>query len=337
MFANLYGDKVFIIAEIGMNHNGDTDKAKALVDAAASTGVDAVKFQTHIAEAETTKDAPAPSYFKDESRFDFFKRTAFSLEEHRALNKHAEERGVKFISSPFSIEAVKLLEKVGVEVYKVPSGEVTNIPYLEFIAKTKKTILLSSGMSNLFELDEAVAAIRKYNDRLVILQCTSSYPCSYNEVGLNMLNEFRSRYGVEVGFSDHTLNIFASLAAAALGARVIERHFTISKDDYGPDAKFSLDPKEMTRLVKGIRAVEEILANPVDKNDISKFQNMKRVFEKSLVAARDIPKGAILNEEMIAIKKPGNGIPTKHINKIIGKITVADIKKDTLFSLEMVE
>ena len=324
------GKKVFIIAEICMSHNGSLGQAKAFIDAAAETSVDAVKFQTHIAEAETLKDAPTPPYFTDEPRYEYFKRTAFNLEQHTILKNHAESKGLEFISSPFSLEAVELLEKVGVMTYKIPSGEVTNLPLLERVGKTGKKILLSSGMSSYSELDETVNAILRYNKNLVILQCTSKYPCPFNDVGLNLLEAFKKRYKLPVGLSDHTPGIYASLAAVVLGATVIEKHFTISKKLYGPDAKYSLEPHEFKQLVDGIRAIEVMLANPVDKDDINKFKEMKNTFQKSIVSIVDIPSGTEITREMITTKKPGGGLHPRYFDEIIGKKVKREIKKDSL-------
>ncbi len=329
--------KVFIIAEIGMSHNGSLGQAKAFIDAAAETGVDAVKFQTHIAEAETLKDAPTPPYFTDEPRFEYFKRTAFNLEQHVILKNHAESKGLEFISSPFSIEAVELLEKVGVRTYKIPSGEVTNLPLLERVAKTGKKILLSSGMSSYSELDEAVDGIQRYNKNLVILQCTTKYPCPFEYVGLNLLEAFKKRYKLPVGLSDHTPGIYASLAAVVLGAMVIEKHFTISKKLYGPDAKYSLEPQEFKQLVEGIRAIEVMLENPVDKDDTDKFKEMRNTFQKSIVSLVDIPSGTEIRREMISIKKPGGGLHPRYLEEINGKKVKRDIEKDSLIFKEDIE
>jgi N,N'-diacetyllegionaminate synthase len=245
----------FIIAEIGSVHDGSLGNALYLIDAAAACGVDAVKFQTHIAEAETLPNAPMPPYFKGEPRFEYFKRTGFTLEQWQQLKKRCDEHGVMFLSSPFSEAAVDLLESVGVEQYKIPSGEVTNLPMLEKIAQLNKPVLLSSGMSSWSELDLAVKTIRQYHDKLTVLQCTTEYPCSYEHVGLNVMLEIRGRYSLPVGLSDHTLTPYATFAAVTLGASVIERHFTFSRKMYGSDARHSLEPDDMADLVRGVRAI----------------------------------------------------------------------------------
>ena len=320
----------FIIAEIGSVHDGSMGNALCLIDAAAACGVDAVKFQTHIAEAETLPNAPMPPYFKGEPRFECFKRTGFTLEQWRQLKKRCDEHGVMFLSSPFSEAAVDLLESVGVEQYKIPSGEVTNLPMLEKIAQLNKPVLLSSGMSSWSELDLAVETIRRYHDRLTVLQCTTEYPCSYEHVGLNVMLEIRGRYSLPVGLSDHTLTPYATFAAVTLGASVIERHFTFSRKMYGSDARHSLEPDDMADLVRGVRAIEIMLAAEVDKNDISRFQEMKDIFEKSLVALVDISVGTVLTRDMIGIKKPGTGISAARLAEVIGKRAAGVVKAETV-------
>ena len=329
--------RTFIIAEVGMNHDGSFGNAKRMVDVAAECGVDAVKFQTHISAAETLRDAPMPPYFTGEPRYEYFERTAFNKEQWIELKKYTEEKELIFISSPFSIEAIELLEEIGVAMHKVPSGEVTNIPYLEYMAKTGKKILLSSGMSNWAELDEAVETIKKYNDNLVILQCTSEYPCPYENVGLNVMLEMRERYKIPVGLSDHTLTNYTAFAAVTLGAEVIEKHFTLSKKMYGSDAKHSLEPYELKDLVTGIRAIETALNLRVDKDDIGKFNYMKETFEKSIVTIKPIKKGEILTEENIGVKKPGTGIPAREFRSVLGKSAKVDINRDALLSREDID
>jgi N-acetylneuraminate synthase len=317
-----------IIAEVGSVHDGSFGNARRLIDVAAECGADVVKFQTHIASAETLRDAPMPPYFTGEPRYEYFERTAFTLEQWEALKAHCEGLQVEFLSSPFSVEAVELLEKIGVRRYKVPSGEVTNLPYLEVVAQTGKPVLLSSGMSNWAELDAAVNTILRHHDRLTVLQCTSEYPCPYERVGLNVMLEMRERYKVPVGLSDHTLTNYAAYAAVVLGATVIEKHFTLSRHMYGSDAKHSLEPADFADLVQGVRAIEMILANPINKDDITRHKGMKETFEKSLVAVIDIPVGARLTREMIGIKKPGTGIRAARLHEVLGKRTTRRISAE---------
>jgi N-acetylneuraminate synthase len=322
--------RVQVIAEIGSVHDGSFGNAIKLIQAARESGADAVKFQTHIAEAETLRNAPAPSYFTAEPRFEYFKRTAFTAAQWLKLKQHCSDTGVMFLSSPFSEEAVDLLENIGVEQYKIPSGEVTNIRLIEKIASLRKPVLLSSGMSSWSELDRAVETVRKHHGRLTVLQCTSEYPCPHEQTGLNVMLEMRERYAVPVGLSDHTLTIFASLAAVTLGAAVIEKHFTFSRSMYGSDAANSLEPSEFAEMVRGIRAIEEMLANPVNKDDVARFKTMKETFEKSIVALVDIPAGARLTADMIGIRKPGVGVPAAQWNDVIGKRCARAISADTL-------
>lgn len=329
--------KTLIIAEVGSVHDGSLGNALCLIETAADCGVDAVKFQTHIPEAETLAGAPMPSFFTGELRFAYFKRTGFSIEQWCQLKRRCDERGVMFLSSPFSEQAVDLLESVGLEKYKIPSGEVTNLPLLEKIAKLKKPILLSSGMSSWSELDMAVSTVQKYHDNLTVLQCTSEYPCPYDHVGLNVMLEMRQRYARPVGLSDHTLTPYASFAAVTLGASVIEKHFTFSRKMYGSDARHSLEPKEMADLVSGIRAIETMLATSVDKANTNSFEEMKHVFEKSLVALVDIPPGTLLRREMIGIKKPGTGMSPSRLAEVIGKHTSRAVKAESILTSDDIE
>jgi len=323
--------RCMIIAEVGSVHDGSFGNANQLIETAASCGANAVKFQTHIAAAETLRDAPMPPYFKDEQRYQYFERTAFTRNQWQSLKAHCDEIKLVFLSSPFSIEAVELLESVGVGGYKVPSGEVTNFPLLEVIAQTGKPVLLSSGMSTWKELDEAVKMILRFHDKLTVLQCTSEYPCPYEEVGLNVMLEMRERYHLPVGLSDHTLTAYASLAAVTLGASVIEKHLTFSRLMYGSDAPHSLEPAEFAELVKGIRAIETMLASAVNKDATAgRLREMKRIFEKSVVSLVAIREGTKISAEMVGVKKPGTGIPARRLKELIGRRVVHDVPKSTL-------
>lgn len=320
-----------IIAEIGSVHDGSFGNATKLVDLAAECGADAVKFQTHIAAAETLPDAPMPRFFQSEPRHRYFQRTAFSLEQWQALRVRCVERGIEFMSSPFSVEAVDLLEQVGVARYKVPSGEVTNLPLLDAIGRTGKPVLLSSGMSSWTELDEAVRTLLGHHRQLTVLQCSSIYPCPYEDVGLNAMREMADRYALPVGLSDHTLTPYAALAAVTLGAAVIEKHLTFSRKMYGSDAAHSMEPPEFADLARGIRAVEKMQATPVDKTAMAeRLRDMKAVFEKSIVAQRSIPAGTVLTAAMLGLKKPGTGIPARRLHDVIGRRVMRDVPVDTL-------
>jgi N-acetylneuraminate synthase len=327
-------DQIMIIAEVGSVHDGSFGNALKLIETAAACGVDAVKFQTHISEAETLPDSPMPPYFKGEPRFEYFKRTGFSGSQWIEIKAYCDQNGVTFLSSPFSEEAVHLLEDLGMSHYKIPSGEVTNLPMLEVIAATGKPVLLSSGMSSWDELDRAVETILGLNSNLIVLQCTTAYPCPYSDVGLNVMLEMAERYHLPVGLSDHTLTNYASFAAVVLGARVIEKHFTFSREMYGSDAAHSLEPDELRDLVAGIRAIEVMLASKVDKADVQPYQDMKNIFEKSLVAACDLPAGTHLTREMVGIKKPGSGISASRLNDFLGRKLVRNIEAGRLFREE---
>ena len=257
-----------IIAEIGNTHEGSLGLAKRFVRVAADCGVDVVKFQTHLFDAESLPNAPQPAYFKDESREDYFNRTGFSLAEWKELRRYAmEECGVRMFSSPFSLEAVDLLEEVGVDAYKIPSGEVNNVPLLEKVAPLGKQVILSSGMSSWEEMDLAVSTLREHGcEDLVVLQCTSEYPCPPESAGLNVMQELAERYGCPVGYSDHTRGAGIPVAAVTLGAVLVEKHFTLSKNLYGSDAWNASEPDEFAALVEAIRAVDTALASPVDKD-----------------------------------------------------------------------
>ena len=324
---------VSIIAEIGSVHDGSFGNATKLIEAAARAGADVVKFQTHIADAETLPNAPMPSYFKGEPRKDYFRRTGFSLPQWRELKAVCEGNGVSFLSSPFSQEAVDLLEELEVDSYKVPSGEVSNVPLLEYLAQTGRPVLISSGMSDWSELDAAVAALDG-GGPVTIMQCSSAYPCPPEQVGLNVLAEMRSRYCLPVGYSDHTTGPAAPLAAVALGATVIEKHFTFSRLMYGSDAANSMEPDDFAAMCRHIREIERMLAAPVDKGDAAPYSEMKRIFEKSIVTARPLAAGATLTRLDLAFKKPGDGIPAAQYTNVVGKRLSRDLPCDHKLTMD---
>ena len=322
-----------LIAEIGSVHDGSFGNAINLIKLAAECGATAVKFQTHIAESETIANAPSPAYFKSESRIDYFKRTAFTMTQWLKLKEIADECSVLFLSSPFSLEAVDILENIGMRAYKIPSGEVTNIPLLEKIAELGKPVFLSSGMSDFTELDMAYEIFINKCD-LTIMQCSSAYPCPNKDVGLNVIDQIKNRYNCKVGYSDHTIGYAAPIAAAALGAVVIEKHFTFSNKMYGSDAVHSMEPSDFKILSKSIKDVWEMLSNPVDKQCIDRYSEMKDIFQKSIVASVDLLKGEILKLEDIKFKKPGTGISSAKYKDIIGKTLLKNVQADELLSYE---
>ena len=324
-----------MIAELGSVHNGSLQFAKSLIKHAAKSGADIVKFQMHIAEFETLKNAPNPKYFTAEDRYNYFKRTSFNYKQWKIIKSTCDKYGVEFLCSPFSLEAVNILEKLKVKKYKIPSGEVTNIPLLEKIAKTKKPILLSTGMSNFKEIRDAYK-ICKNND-LTIMQCSSIYPCPEKYVGLNIIKLLKKKFKCKLGYSDHTLGHASGIIAAYLKVDYIEKHFTTSKKLYGSDAKFSMEPAEFKNFCKEIRNATIVSKNNVNKNDIGKYKNMKMVFEKSIVAKNYIQKGNKLKLDNIAFKKPGYGIKTKFYKKIINYVAKEDIKIDELIKWEKIK
>ena len=326
---------VYVVAEAGMNHDGSLGNAMRMVDVAAEAGADAVKFQLHDAGAESTRDAPSPPYFQQESRWEYFQRTAFTDEQWRRIREACESAEIDFVCAPFSVEALHRLERIGVARYKIGSGEVTNLELIRAAAATGKPVLVSSGMSTWDELDAAVEAA---GENASVLQCTSAYPTPPERVGLNLLAELRDRYGKPVGLSDHTLGPYAAFAAVALGAEIVEKHLTLSKEMYGPDAALALEPHELEELVDGIREISEILAHPVDKDaEAGALGEMKRIFEKSAVAAREIPAGAVIERDMLAAKKPGTGIPARKIDELVGMRARRDIAADTVLTEDDVE
>lgn len=324
---------VTIIAEIGSVHDGSYGNAIKLVDAAAACGADIVKFQTHIAEAESLIDAPSPSYFNGESRMDYFRRTAFSLSQWKGIAEACARNNVKFLSSPFSLEAVDLLEEVGVDAYKIPSGEVTNLPLLRRVAKTGRAVYLSSGMSNWDELDQAISVLNK-GGPLVVMQCSSAYPCAPERVGLNVMLEMSRRYDLPVGFSDHTLGVAAGISAVALGAVCVEKHFTFSCLMYGSDAQHSMEPTEFRAFCGAMKEAAIIRSSPVDKNDLDQYMEMKRIFEKSVVMARSIAAGEVLQEADLAYKKPGDGIAAARYLELVGRQVCRSLSIDQKITWE---
>jgi len=319
-----------IIAEIGSVHDGSFGNARCLIEESINAGADIVKFQLHIFDEESLESAPNPDYFNHESRKDYFERIAFTEAEWIELKTHTESLGAEFLVSPFSIAAVEFLESIDVSFYKVPSGEINNLPLLERLALTKKTIILSSGMSSWDELDAAVTILIKRCD-LIVMQCSSLYPCPAEFVGLNVINEMQSRYPCPIGFSDHTLGQSASISAVALGAMVVEKHVTFSKSMYGSDAAHSMDMKEFKLFCNNLKETWQMLENKVDKGDNSKYLDTKKIFEKSIVTSMPIDRGALIEFEMLSYKKPGDGILAKDYQKIIGKKIKITVEKDYKF------
>lgn len=322
------GEPALIVAEIGNNHDGSIGQARALIEAAAEAGADAVKFQTHLADAEMLPQTPTPPHF-DEPRFEFTQRMELTEDEHRTLRAHAEERGLLFFSSPFSVEAVALLEQLEMPLYKIASGEVTNPPLVRAIARTGRPVLLSTGMSGIDEIEHAVAILREHGTPFLIMQCTSTYPCPPEQVNLRAMPMLGERFACPVGLSDHTPDVHTSIAAVALGAACIEKHFTLAKRLYGPDHHASLTPPELARLVDGIRQVEAALGT-TDKPRDPALDPARATFEKSVVTTTEVPAGVTLEESMLTTKRPGSGIPAVRMREIVGRRSVRALERNRL-------
>lgn len=325
-----------IIAEVAQAHDGSLGTAHAYINAIANAGADAIKFQTHIASAESTKDEPWRIKFspQDDTRYDYWKRMEFTEEQWGGLAEHARARGLMFLSSPFSFQAIEILDRIGMEAWKIGAGEITNLPLINKAAITGKQVILSSGMSTWNELDAAVNTVRNNNAEVAVLQCTSSYPCPAEKLGLNVISELRQRYHCQVGLSDHSGTIYAGIAAATLGANIIEVHVTFSHECFGPDVSSSITTAELGMLVEGVRFIESAMSHPVDKNIAAdSFSEMKQIFGKSIVAARDLEAGAIITIQDIAFKKPGMGIPPSHCQNIINRKLSRDIKENKMITM----
>jgi len=329
------GGRCFVIAEVGLTHDGSVGLAHAFIDAIAETGADGVKFQTHIAAAESTPSEPFRVNFshQDRTRYDYWRRMEFSQAQWQGLREHAEEKSLVFLSSPFSIEAVELLDSIGMQVWKIPSGEVGNTSMLDRVAATGCPVILSSGMSPLSELDVAVERIRRTNAPVAVLQCTTAYPCPPEKIGINLLDEFRQRYHCPVGLSDHSGTIFAGFAASALGADILELHVTLSRDMFGPDVVASVTVAELRQLVGGIRFVERMRANPVDKDVAAEdLTSLRNLFTKSVVVRTALDAGTVLGDEHLLGKKPGTGIPATRLKEFIGRRLRRPLEADTLLA-----
>lgn len=311
-----------IIAEIAQAHDGSVGLAHSYIDAVADAGVDAVKFQTHIAAAESSPQEPWRVKFsqQDATRFDYWKRMEFDEAAWKKLKRHADRRGLQFLSSPFSSEAVRLLTKIGVNAWKIASGEISNTFLLDEVAKTKKRVILSTGMSPLSEIDAAVRRIKKAGAPLAILQCTSAYPCPPEKTGLNVLSLFRERYRCGVGLSDHSGTIFPGLAAAQIGIDVLEVHAVFHRKMFGPDVSSSITLDELAQLVKGVRFIEAARNHPVDKNKMAReLQPLRRMFMKSLFFNASLPAGTVLKKEHLILKKPGTGLVASMVQTLVGR------------------
>ncbi|EAI8157591.1 N-acetylneuraminate synthase [Campylobacter upsaliensis] len=329
--------KVLIIAEAGVNHNGDINLAKKLIEQAAKAGADVVKFQTFKANSCVSVSAKKAKYqlettAKEESQLEMIQKLELSYESHFELMKHCKKHGIAFLSTPFDLESVEFLRGLDLPYFKIPSGEITNLPYLKAVAKCKKRVLLSTGMANLGEIEAALEILRKNGTRnITLLHCNTEYPTPFEDVNLNALKTLKEAFKLEVGYSDHTEGIVASLGAVALGAVVIEKHFTLDKTMEGPDHRASLEFEELKALCKGIRELEKALGSGIKKASKSEAKN-KIIARKSLVAKREIQKGEKFSEQNLTTKRPGSGISAMRYEEYLGKRALKTYKKDELIN-----
>lgn len=334
------GRPCFVIAEAGVNHNGDRELALRLIDAAVDAGADAVKFQTFTADRVVTRDAPKAAYQTEatgveESQLDMLRKLELSAEDHRALQAHCVARGILFLSTPFDEESANFLESMGLPIFKIPSGEITNSPFLAHLGRKQRPLILSTGMSTMEEVRSAVAIIFDTGNRdLVLLHCVSAYPAEAADANLLAMRTMATEFGVPVGYSDHTLGLEVSLAAVALGANVIEKHFTLDRDLPGPDHRASIEPQELKQLMLGIRRVEAALGHG-RKEPVAAEGETAEVSRKSIVAARDIREGTRISRDDLVMKSPGTGLPPFMLDKVLGRVAAAHVPADTVISAEM--
>lgn len=333
-------NKVFIIAEAGVNHNGGLPLAKRMIDVAKSCGADAIKFQTFKAENLICKFVPKAAYQKEvtnknESQFEMLKRLELDVKDYGMLKSYCDKKKIMFLSSPFDLESIDLLNRLGLKIFKVPSGEITNLPYLKKMGDLKKKIIMSSGMANLKEIGTALKILEKagiLRKNITVLHCNTEYPTPFEDVNLRAMLTIRDRFKVKVGYSDHTLGIEIPIAAVALGASVIEKHFTLNRNMRGPDHKASLEPQEFKKMVDAIRNIEKAFGDGIKRLSHSEYRN-KAITRKSIVAARNIKKGEIFSEDNLTTKRPALGISPLEWDNIIGRVAKSDFKKDVVIGL----
>jgi N,N'-diacetyllegionaminate synthase len=328
---------VFIIAEAGVNHNGSIKLAKKLIDIAKSSGADAVKFQTFVAKNIATKNAVKANYQKNltdknESQHDMLKKLELDMHAHKELLSYCQKKNIIFLSSPFDHESIDLLKDLGMQIFKIPSGEITNLPYLRKIGILNKSVILSTGMATMIEIKDALnilitSGTEKSN--ITILHANTMYPTPMNDVNLKAMISISKAFDIDYGYSDHTLGIEIDIAAVALGASIIEKHFTLNKEMDGPDHQASLDPEELKSMVIGIRNIEKALGDGIKKPSISEKPNIN-IVRKSIVARLEIKKGEVFTEDNLTVKRPGNGINPMEWDEIIGSIALNNYNVDEL-------
>jgi N,N'-diacetyllegionaminate synthase len=333
--------KVIVIAEAGVNHNGDIELAKQLIDVAAAADVDYVKFQTFKAKKIATSYTSKAEYQikstgkKDESQLSMLKKLELDHASHEILIEHCRQKGINFLSTPFDLDSIDLLRSLGMTLGKIPSGEITNLPYLRKMAESFDKLILSTGMADMNEVKAALEVLKssgKTMDDITVLHCTSEYPSPIEDVNLKAMTEMGGHFNVAVGYSDHTLGIEIPVAAVALGATVIEKHFTLDKKMEGPDHAASLEPDELTAMVKAIRNIEKALGNGFKAPTASEQKN-KLLARKSIVAATPIRKGETFTESNLTTKRPGTGISPMKWDEVIGKVATKDFEEDELITL----
>ncbi|MGE4444804.1 MAG: N-acetylneuraminate synthase [Candidatus Altimarinota bacterium] len=333
-------NKVFIIAEAGVNHNGSIELAKKLIDVASESGADAVKFQTFKAEKLVSKNAQKADYQKQttnktESQFDMIKKLELDMDTHKELIAYCKTKNIMFLSTPFDHDSIELLNDLGLEIFKIPSGEITNLPYLRHIGKLDKKVILSTGMADIGEIEDALdvlIASGTKKENITVLHANTMYPTPMEDVNLKAMVTIGNTFDIAFGYSDHTLGIEVDIAAVALGACCIEKHFTLDCTMEGPDHKASLEPNELKAMVKAIRNIELALGSSVKKPSKSEMPNMQ-IARKSIVAKMDIKKGELLSENNLVIKRPGSGINPMRWDEIIGTIATKDYKEDDLIGI----
>lgn len=331
-------NRTTIIAEAGVNHNGDLELAKQMVKTAKECGADIVKFQTAKLESLVSKCAPMAEYQKEntgrvESQMDMLKRILLSYDDFRILARYCDEVGIQFLSTPFDIDSVDFLSSLGCKLWKIPSGEITNLPYLERIGRERQPVILSTGMSTLNEIQEAINVLQDNGaGKITLLHCTTEYPAPFETVNLKAMLTLKEKFQMDVGYSDHTMGTEIPVAAVAMGATVIEKHFTLSRSMEGPDQKASLEPQELRIMVSAIRNIELAMGDGEKKPAQSETANII-VARKSIIARRDIAKGEILTEENMTTKRPGSGLSPMKWHEVLGTKAVRDFKEDELIEL----
>jgi len=333
-------NKTFIIAEAGVNHNGKLELAYKLIDAAKEAGADAVKFQTFTADNSVTKSAKKAGYQnkttdKKETQYEMIKKLELNEQQHKKLISYCKNKNIQFLSSPFDFASIELLNKLGINTYKIPSGEIVNLPYLRKIGEYNKRVIISTGMANLGEVESALNVLISSGtkkENITVLHCNTEYPTPIEDVNLKAMLTIRNAFNVKIGYSDHTLGIEVPIAAVAMGASIIEKHFTLNKNMEGPDHKTSLEPEELKAMVRAIRNIERALGNGIKKPSPSELKN-KPIARKSIVAAKNIKKGEVFTEENITVKRPGSGISPMRWDEVLGRIARRDFSADELIEI----